>query len=584
MRHHGLVRGGSHAFLALALFFFFYTPEYAEHFSLVVLQPRAFLSALLRPGLLKIALFVWIFVRSDGISLAVARFLAFVPVIYLLSLPHLPSLLLRPVFAGPSLLMGPIALVWLSCLTPTCRDKGMSRKLCFVLWGLASYATFFFVFFLVMMHGDSAPLALATALFLMTLVSWARLASSMRGPSHRWLMGGYLVWSLCLIAFLLARGSALNRDSSPQTSFHVGPYLQNLKPDGVTVMWETEEPSQGWVTVSPEDEVLSEAVARVEAPESKIHEVVIEGLQEDTSYRYTVVSDEGQEEQGIFRTAIAAPGPFQFVVYADCGNIFDWSNYLVAHRHRDVCRSIQEYSPDARFIMHVGDMTFLGKEYPRWKKEFFDPATELMRNKVLWTTLGNHEQDSPWYFNYFSIPNEDEHFYSFDFGDAHFTVLAVEGYASGHTYGPPEHTPLEPGSPQYEWLKRDLDACQDQTWKFVFFHHAALSSGVEGNYRPALEILVPLFQEKGVDVVFSGHDHHYEYSVKDEMPLVVTGGGGSFLEPVRLNTSENPYSRYIRQTWHHCRVNVDPQLRRVTVEAIDLQGRLVHRFTVDKAR
>ena len=38
--------------------------------------------------------------------------------------------------------------------------------------------------------------------------------------------------------------------------------------------------------------------------------------------------------------------------------------------------------------------------------------------------------------------------------------------------------------------------------------------------------LVPLFEQYGVDVVFNGHDHHYERSYKDGVYYIVTGGGG----------------------------------------------------------
>jgi 3',5'-cyclic AMP phosphodiesterase CpdA len=224
-------------------------------------------------------------------------------------------------------------------------------------------------------------------------------------------------------------------------------------------------------------------------------------------------------------------------------------------------------------------MTFLGNEHDRWGREFFDRARELMLNKVVWPTIGNHELNASWYFDYFSLPNEDEHYYCFDYGKCRFIVLAVEGYAVGHEYGPPTRTPMEPGSPQYEWLKRTLENSQEKTWRFVFFHQSPLSSGLEGGYTPALKILTPLFEQYGVNVVFSGHDHVYEVSVKDDIAYIVTGGGGGPVSCLQPDRRGNPYSRYFKGVWHHCRVHVDAQ--QVTVQAVDLKGRVFHSLRVD---
>jgi len=203
-----------------------------------------------------------------------------------------------------------------------------------------------------------------------------------------------------------------------------------------------------------------------------------------------------------------------------------------------------------------------------------------MRNTVVWPVIGNHELDASWYFDFFSVPNEDEHYYFFDFGNSRFIILAVEGYAVGHEYGPASRTPMELGSPQYEWFEKTLENSQDKTWRFVFFHHSALSSGIEGSYMPARSILAPLFERYGVDAAFSGHDHDFEFSVKNNVVYVVTGGGGGPVNPIQPDKQSNPWSRYFRGTWHHCSVHVDD--KRLKVKAMDLKGRVFHRFMVDK--
>jgi 3',5'-cyclic AMP phosphodiesterase CpdA len=225
-------------------------------------------------------------------------------------------------------------------------------------------------------------------------------------------------------------------------------------------------------------------------------------------------------------------------------------------------------------------MTFLGNINENWSKQFFTPARKLMRNTVLWPTIGNHELNASLYFDYFSTPNSDEHYYSFDYGNSRFIVLAVEGYAVGHEYGPKTRTPMDPGSPQYEWLKKTLAESQDKSWRFVFCHQSPFASGLEGGYTPAQKILVPLFEQYKVNVVFSGHDHIYEASVKDNISYIVTGGGGGAVSPLQPDLRSNPFSRYLKGVWHHCNVNISPD--RVLVKAIDLKGHAFHFVTIEQ--
>ena len=44
--------------------------------------------------------------------------------------------------------------------------------------------------------------------------------------------------------------------------------------------------------------------------------------------------------------------------------------------------------------------------------------------------------------------------------------------------------------------------------------------------------LVPLFEQYGVDVVFSGDDHFYRHSLRNGIHYIITGGGGAPLHDV----------------------------------------------------
>jgi len=568
-----------HLVLGLGLFFFFFSPAYLDLLTLVILRNPFPLPAPLPPLLLAASVGIWICHKTpEGRWVYLGRFLVALSCVYWLSIPHLSKLLIRPVPLLLTFLVGDGSILFLAFVTPSLRERNWRSKIGFILTGVVAFQAFTFFVFLLLFHADLPPLALTLLLLLLLSAAIARWAGN-ESVQRSWLLAGSILFFLGSALFVFSRN--LSAPSPSESPLRVGPYLQNLKTDGVTVMWETQDAMPSNVAVGHlGDELRSgEGILTFEGPPGKIHEVPVHGLAPDTEYHYAVLLGKDGHEMGTFRTAPDRPTPFQFVVYADSSDVFDWIKYIVLHRHAAVCQSIQKYSPDARFLIHVGDLTFLGNEYPRWKKEFFDPTHNLIRNRVFWPTLGNHEKNASWYFDYFSVPNEDEHFYSFDYGNVHFIVLAVEGHAAGHEYGPPKPTPLKEGSPQYEWLKRDLKQSQHQTWHLAFFHQSFFSSGAEGNYNPGHDILSPLFQKYGMDVVFSGHDHDYEYSVAEGMVFVITGGGGSFLNPVKLSADTNPHSRFFRPTWHHCRVTVDAD--KLQVEAVDLKGRVFHQFALN---
>ncbi len=66
---------------------------------------------------------------------------------------------------------------------------------------------------------------------------------------------------------------------------YIAPYLQNVTPDGITVMWETTEPVVGTVEFGEAGSFRGRATE----PEPRtIHEVHIAGLEASTKYDYRV--------------------------------------------------------------------------------------------------------------------------------------------------------------------------------------------------------------------------------------------------------------------------------------------------------
>jgi hypothetical protein len=162
------------------------------------------------------------------------------------------------------------------------------------------------------------------------------------------------------------------------------------------------------------------------------------------------------------------------------------------------------------------------------------------------------------FLTYFEHPSNDAdderhdgRYFRLDFGPV--TLLSLDTN-NGGTDGGADDTNLElargdalhipdyaPGSPQHDWLVRELAAARDRgSITFVQFHHAAFSSGPHG--RPAgtgdardehsgrpLRAFAGLFRDHGVRAVFSGHDQMYEHSAVDGVHWYTVGIGGAGL-------------------------------------------------------
>lgn len=247
------------------------------------------------------------------------------------------------------------------------------------------------------------------------------------------------------------------------------------------------------------------------------------------------------------------PVPGSIAVYGDSRTQHDI--------HREIVQAMCEIEPMA--VFHTGDLVEDGWDPGQW--EIFNGIiAPLLETAVFYPALGNHEANSPYYFDNFNLPG-NERWYVVDLGGAHFIVLD-------------SNYPLEIGSDQYRWLKNDLMMADSDFFLVVVFHHPPFSSGSHAEDEMDLRrSIVPLFEEYGVDIVFNGHDHFYERSVVNSVVYVVTGGGGA---PLHDRDRENIYSRVFFKEYHFCRLDIVDQQLNVAVYTRNLSR--IDCFTVTK--
>jgi hypothetical protein len=378
---------------------------------------------------------------------------------------------------------------------------------------------------------------------------------------------------------------ALRWDDTP-LNLLVYPYLGETTTTSVIISWATDSPGASEVRYSL-DQSYSSVVAAINSTyDGKYwHSATVTGLTADTTYYYKVYT--GDEDvtpwsEITFTTAPGATVPqFTFVALGDSRGSRPSQGAL------DVAAEMDRHSFD--LAIHTGDIVSSGgmcsgysSSWNQYIRAYFDLYQESMGDIPFYPSVGNHELSGgscgyQAYTDVYCLPGNapsghEEEYYSFDWGNAHFVALDTnQDYSVGST--------------QYNWLVNDLQT-STQSWKFVFFHHPAYSSGSHGSSGAVQARLVPIFEAYGVDVVFNGHDHDYERTCPilngacttpqdGGVVYYVTGGAGAPLRSV----SSNWFTAYSDSLYHFLKVAVNDCW--LHLDAIDANGNVFDSYEID---
>lgn len=279
--------------------------------------------------------------------------------------------------------------------------------------------------------------------------------------------------------------------------------------------WYTDEKAGTDLQVAPvgTDLTKAEIIKGIRYPsmEKYVHKAEAENLSPNTKYQYRVGDSEAGvwSEIGYFTTSSNTKDEANFIVIADV----QASNEENFQKASLVMKEAVETMPEYEFAVNLGD--FVNDcTNEEWDSYFRNFAFSNM-NTTLVPVAGNHEGNLQWFKfnNMFNIGEAENSsvitgcYYSFDWGDAHFAVLN-----SNDMY------PMS--ASQLNWLKNDMNS-SDAQWKIILTHRALYSAGKNINKPDTIimrNLLLPVIDELGIDIVFAGHDHMYfrSESVKGE--------------------------------------------------------------------
>ncbi|MDB5346504.1 MAG: metallophosphoesterase [Schlesneria sp.] len=365
--------------------------------------------------------------------------------------------------------------------------------------------------------------------------------------------------------------------SITKLQFLVKPYLQFGTQTSMTVMCETSRKTKMTVDFA-ERQPLAKKNA---TPESQlISELVLTDLKPQTSYFYRVTCEDDAggsvvSDLSSFQTAPKSDSPWAFTVVGD------------TQRNPEITRKCAEYAYALRpnFMLHCGDVVDNGHAKNQWLKDLFEPMSVLTSRVPMFPVIGNHEGNSHWYYDYFSLP-KPEYFYTFEYGNSQFFMID-------------SNKPLAPDSEQYKLLEKAL-ASSKATWKITCHHHPCFTSD-DNDYGDHIggkggepswgdknaQQLVPLYEKYGVDIAFNGHVHNYErtwpiyrmtINQKKGVRYITSGGGGGHLETAAPQRAW--FSVHHKSVYHICYATVHD--RTIQFKAIDLEGRMFDMFEMTK--
>lgn len=291
------------------------------------------------------------------------------------------------------------------------------------------------------------------------------------------------------------------------------------------------------------------------------------GLAADQSYFYSLGDpgpSAGSAEQ-TFRTAPAGNKPpkdgnvhIWLIGDSGTGGLPNGTGAAQAVRQGFLAYNADKEPVDL-FVL-LGDNAYALGTDAQWQASFFDIYPNVMNKAAVWPTIGNHEMggglfdlseffglppgsidpiflggvstssdpasyddgdaatsdDGPPYLKIFTlpaagelggVPSGTEQYYSMNYGNVHLVSLDAQ-LSNGDD---------DQREAMRQWLIADLSA-NVRDWTLVIFHHPPYTKGVNHNsdYEQReidmRERFTPVFEDYGVDVVYSGHSHSFERS------------------------------------------------------------------------
>ncbi|MDK9698653.1 MAG: fibronectin type III domain-containing protein [bacterium] len=345
------------------------------------------------------------------------------------------------------------------------------------------------------------------------------------------------------------------------------PYLQTPTPNAISIGWHSSVSNNTIVEYGTTAALGQSATGSAQTIGSMLwHNVRLTGLTPNTTYYYRCRTDTATTAVTTFRTPPpngSRDGHLRFMLTSDSqSNIAQSTRGANAMRETLLQLYGANYADSVSLVMHSGDIVGNGLSYGTFQTEYFVPFRQLNQSIPFMVSIGNHETESPAYYNYMEYDPfagyEGERYYSFQLGRVLF--IALNSNTQGNT--------------QLTWLTNRLATAQADTsidMIFVSTHHPGHSEiWPDGNTNWTLNSVIPLLENTPKAMMISnGHSHNYERGLRDagNLRTLLCGGAGGALDRWRMYTNQTDYPEIQRSLDYYNYVLVDVDLANNSYQA-----------------
>ena len=371
----------------------------------------------------------------------------------------------------------------------------------------------------------------------------------------------------------------------------VNPYLQTPTPTSVYVSWHSTDVSFTKVRYGLSGISLTqEKTGSYKNISGKIwHTVKLTNLTPDTKYYYRCISGMDSSDVYPFRSEPLPGTPGRHIRFVVLGD----SRYsdTIPSRLNEVCQAIIQtlgtkfgtaWYDSVNIVMHTGDIVWKGTNIARFQNEYFTPIANLSCSLPFMVSIGNHEHESAFYFDYMMYEDftdpvvaatpYNERFYTFDIADCRFVILN----SNEHIIGAPI---------QSTWLDKVLaqsDTAENIDFVFPFAHHPWHTEvWTSGNTDSVSKVFFPRFLNCNKVTQYSfGHAHDFELgTITDADPqssnlhdfrTLLTGGGGAALTRYFAGSHDYPEIQETVDDYNYTLIDVDVDNKSYIVEVYTL--------------
>lgn len=236
---------------------------------------------------------------------------------------------------------------------------------------------------------------------------------------------------------------------------------------------------------------------------SNYHSVTFNNLLPDTMYAYRVGDGLHWSEWFQFRTASKTAKPFSFLYVGDA------QNYILELWSRLIREGFKK-APDARFIIHAGDLINNAHSERQWHE--WHMAGGWLHGMLPGVPVpGNHEYSV---YNAADTSNKTSRLsvqWNYQFTLPENGPAALKESAYFYDYQGVRFVCLNSNRMQQEqaaWLDSVLTNNPNK-WAVASFHHPIFSGANDRDNKQLRDLWKPIIDKHSVDLVLTGHDHTY---------------------------------------------------------------------------